>query len=152
MDISIRAARQTDIRGMMELMDQLYTRDLSATLPTILAEYIRSNATCLVQVAETKDEESPDEMPKIIGAIIGSYRLDLEMEARCGFVDGIVVDADFRSQGIGKLLMQSFASWTLSKQCTLMQLFSVRGDWFNSLGFEVRQVHLHQMNATQLAN
>lgn len=147
MDVNIRAARQTDISAMMDLMDQLYTRDVSATLPSILAEYIRSSATCLIQVAETYEED-----PRIIGVIIGSYRLDLEMEARCGFIDGVVVDEDYRSQGIGKLLMQSFASWAVSKQCTLLQLFSARGDWFMDLGFEVRDVTLHQMHAAHLVN
>jgi N-acetylglutamate synthase-like GNAT family acetyltransferase len=146
MDINIRAARQTDISGMMALMDQLYTRDINATLPSILAEYIRSSATCLVQVAETQEAD-----PQIIGAVIGSYRLDLAMEARCGFVDAVVVDENYRSQGVGKMLMQSFAAWALSKQCTLLQLFSARGEWFEDLGFEVRDVNLHQMHAGQLA-
>lgn len=147
MDVNIRAARTTDIHVMMSLMDQLYTRDVSATMPSFLEEYIRSSATCLVQVAETDEEE-----PRLVGAVIGSYRFDLQMEARCGFIDGVVVDENYRAQGVGKLLMQSFAAWAVSKQCTTLQLFSARGDWFLDLGFEERDANLHQMHAAHLAN
>lgn len=134
-DVVVRRATQDDVDGMEPLLHDLYEADIGPDFSTILAEFIEGEAH-LVLVAALAG--------RIVGVLIGSYRLDIDYECRAGLVDAIVVHKGHRGKGIGTRLMQDFERWARDRRCTALQVQQGRGWFFERMGFKERTVVFYQ--------
>ncbi|MBN1342691.1 MAG: GNAT family N-acetyltransferase [Phycisphaerae bacterium] len=135
MVVSLRPATMDDIEEMMPLFDMLYREDIGPDYRDLLAESIESNAH-QVTVAIGEGE--------IVGAIVGSYRLNLDLECRTGHLDALAVGRGHQGRGIGRALTRNVAKWARAKGCTMLQVHNGRQEFFEPLGFEQRPVRLHE--------
>jgi len=142
MNVQVREATEDDVAETMPLFVDLYRGDLGEHFVEILTEYVTVAAHCVL-VAIRKD--------RIVGVLVGSYRLDIDYECRAGFVDAVIVDKDCRGQGIGKTLLRSFADWAAAKGCTAIQVMNARPHFFESIGFQERPCVLHQVSPATLS-
>ena len=141
MGVKLRIATRDDVGDMMPLFLDLYKRDIGAHFSDVLEEYIGSDSHLVaVAIADAR----------IVGLLIGSYRLDIDYECRAGFIDAIVVDEAYRMQGTGKRLVRNFAEWAKTKGCTVLQVLNARGEFFENIGFKERQVRLHQVSVGEI--
>ncbi|PKV51647.1 ribosomal-protein-alanine N-acetyltransferase [Aquimarina sp. MAR_2010_214] len=112
MEVSIRHARIEDAEPISLLSDQLgYKSNNNRTLNR-LVEILKNKDNC-VFVAVDND--------KIIGWIHGFYTLRVESDP---FVEigGLVVDKNYRKNGIGKLLVEYIINWCTSKKYRLIRV------------------------------
>ena len=141
MGLQVRKATIGDFGDMMALFHDLYGGDIGPHFSDVLREYIGSDSH-LVTVAISD--------ARLVGVLIGSYRLDIDYECRAGFVDAIVVHKDCRSQGIGKRLVRNFAEWAKDRGCTVLQVLNARGKFFENIGFKERPATLHQISIEEI--
>lgn len=136
MGAKLRIATKDDVGDMMPLFFDLYKGDIGPHFSDVLEEYIGSDSHLVTAaIADAR----------MVGLLIGSYRLDIDYECRAGFIDAIVVHEDCRMQGIGKRLVRNFAEWAKSRSCTVLQVLNARGEFFENIGFKERQVMFHQV-------
>ncbi|MEE1947107.1 GNAT family N-acetyltransferase [Pedobacter sp. KR3-3] len=134
MKISIQkldTINETEAQQLCELTTQLgYTNEPTAFAKR-LQHLINSKADCIF-IALADD--------KIVGWIHGAYQLTLESPP---FVEilGLVVDADFRGQQIGKRLVDAVKIWSqafevekIRVRCNIIRLAS--HEFYKRLGFE----------------
>ncbi len=87
---------------------------------------------------------------QIVGWIHGIYSLRIESDP---FVEigGLVVDKDYRRQGLGKLLVDKIVEWSLSRNCHKMRVRCniIRPEanaFYGSIGFkEIKQQKVYDM-------
>lgn len=141
MGIELREATRDDVQDMMPLFRDLYRGDIGTHFCDVLEEYIASDSHFVtVAIADAR----------IVGLLIGSYRLDIDYECRAGFIDAIVVHKDCRGQGIGKRLVRAFVEWAKSRSCTVLQVLNARGEFFENIGFKERRVRFHQASIHEI--
>jgi len=131
----LRAATAADADDVMRLLLDLYKGDVGPDMPDLLAEYISSDSTRVTLAAEGG---------RIVGVLIGSYRLDIDYECRAGIVNAIVVDKEHRRQGLGRRLVQDFAQWAERRGCSCVQVMNGKAEFFERMGFQERPARLHQ--------
>lgn len=136
MTVALRTATKDDLDQLMPLFVDLYKGDIGPGFRDVLDEYVRQDAhRVIVAVCEGR----------VVGVIVGSYRMDIDYECRAGFVDAVVVHEAHRGQGIGRQLVGSLADWAAGRGCTVMQVLNGRREFFEGLGFEERPVRFHQV-------
>lgn len=107
MNFIIRSAEIKDSESILELARQLGYESDSKAIKNRLSEILKKSDHCVYAALENG---------KIIGWIHGFYSLRVESDS---FVEigGLVVDADYRKKGIGKLLVEEIIRWAYSKKC-----------------------------------
>lgn len=134
MQISIRIAEINDSEFITKLSNQLgyetQISDIQNRLKKILA-----NADNCVYVATEKG--------KIVGWIHGFFSLRIESEF---FVEigGLVVDENFRKNGIGKKLVDKIMEWSKLKNCKKVRVRCnmIRKEshrFYENIGFEINK-------------
>ena len=136
----MRPATENDVDEIVLLLkEQLYEPhggDVGPHLASVLRECVSSDRhMSTVALAEGQ----------IVGVMIGSYRIDIDYEARVGFVDAIAVREDLRRQGIGRALCRSLAEWGRRRGCTYLQVLNGNQQFFEGIGFREREVRYHQV-------
>lgn len=107
--VAIRLAQSGDSDRIAQLCHQLgYTESIEAVQKR-LDQLQQTHHSNVVYVAET-------ETAGVIGWI-HLYICQVLMADRMGVVGGLVVDTDFRQQGIGKLLLRYAKQWASTQGC-----------------------------------
>ena len=139
---AVKSASRDDVPDIMRLMSVLHRGDIGSHMEEIVQEFI-SDETHLVIVAVINKS--------VQGLLIGSYRLDIDFECRCGLIDAIVVDEAVRNEGIGKRLFNEFVRWARSHGCTMLQVVNPNRKFFAKLGFKDRNVVFQQVSINPVA-
>jgi len=134
-DVTIRPARPDDWESIIRLLRILYKGDVGGGLIALVQEYLNSPSH-LVLLAMRE---------RLIGVLIGSYRLDIDYECRAGLVDAIVVEESVRNQGIGRNLIGEFTRWARGRGCAMLQVVNPNEGFFEALGFKERPLRFQQM-------
>lgn len=122
-EVSIRLANLNDLSSMADLLKELFTIEDDFAIDTqkqihglqLLLQ--QSNTTVLVAHYHNR----------IVGMVLMQQLISTSMGERVGFIEDMIVQSDFRGQGIGSLLLTSLM--TASKQLGYKRL---------SLGVDLR--------------
>jgi len=137
--LDVRPARRDETAAMLPLLRSLYEQfgdGLGPAFEGLLDEYIASDShAVLVAVADGA----------LVGVLIGSYRLDIDLECRAGFIDALIVHGDYRIRGAGRSLLGAFARWARDKGATVLQVLNCHRKPFEAIGFRERPTRLHQI-------
>jgi N-acetylglutamate synthase-like GNAT family acetyltransferase len=139
MHVELRVATKQDISELMVTLRELYEsrgEGLGANFSDLLEEFVVSD-THLVMLGLVDGS--------IAGALVGSYRLDIDYECRAGFIDAIVVRQNQRRRGVGRALVSEFAKWAADRGATALQVLNGRREFFEGIGFEQRKAAFHQV-------
>lgn len=112
--IEIHQAKITDAKAIAFLSDQLGYTSSEAAIQQRLHVIFQDLNQCVFTAFYNQ---------QLIGWIHGFIALRVESEA---FVEigGLVVNEQFRQQGVGKLLVEKIYSWSLTKQCNQIRVRS----------------------------
>jgi len=127
--IRIRRARLSDVSGLAALTGQLGYPASAKQIAARLKEVLRAR-TGACFVAETRDRA-------LAGWVHVSVKPLLEVD-RCAEIDGIIVDEDLRSTGVGARLLDEAERWAQKRHCTGMNVRS------NILRERAHQFYLRQ--------
>jgi N-acetylglutamate synthase-like GNAT family acetyltransferase len=107
MEYSIRKAEIKDSESIAELSNQLGYKSDSRLIEHRLTELLKNPDHCVFVGLENG---------KIIGWIHGFYSLRVESNS---FVEigGLIIDFNYRKQGIGKLLIEEINNWSNLRKC-----------------------------------
>lgn len=132
MHIVIRNAGLNDAKSIAELSDHLGYQSEIAGIKKRLIKLLK-NTDNLVLVASENDN--------IVGWIHGFYSLRVESDP---FIEigGLVVNAHYRKQGIGKLLVDQILKWSDEKKCEKVRVRCnrIRKEshlFYRKIGFEI---------------
>jgi diamine N-acetyltransferase len=125
MQISFRAAKQTDIEWLVGAMREFnrvddYGFDENVA-PVALQKFINDSSLGGLWLIENDD--------KAIGYVVLSFGYSFEFHGRDAFVDELFIEADYRGQGIGRQTIQF-----IEEQCKLSGV--------NALHLEVERTNL----------
>ena len=112
MPIYIRIAEINDSKAITELSNQLGYKTQNSNIKNRLKNILKNTDNC-VYIA-IKNET-------VIGWIHGFYSLRIES----GFfveIGGLIVDGNFRKQGVGKKLVDKIIEWSKSKNCSKIRV------------------------------
>lgn len=130
MELLIRTAQLTDAESITQLSNQLgYTTTIEKMQQRLSAILPNTDNCVFVMTANGQ----------LIAWIHGCYSLRVESDP---FVEigGLVVDADHRRKGIGRMLIEKIIRWALVKNCDKIRVRcnTLRKDsheFYNSIGF-----------------
>jgi len=112
MEIVLRQITTADVKEITELAHQLgYTMPQEQMLRNIIAILEHKDCDAFVAVHEKC----------VIGWIGLTYRIQLESAPFCE-INGLVVQEQYRSKGIGKMLIKKAVDWTMNKGCDHLRL------------------------------
>lgn len=98
---SIRKADSNDIEGMVGLLAELFSIEDDFTIDSKKQrcglELILKNSAAVILVAEKEDQ--------VIGMISMQSLISTAMGERSGLIEDMIVTAEYRLQGIGRLLL-----------------------------------------------
>jgi len=112
MQVAIRPMEISDATSATELSNQLGYRNSVEEMQLRIAEMLQHNYNCLF-VAVSNDS--------VTGWIHGCHVTRIES---CSFAEigGLVVDQNFRQQGIGKLLVMAVTNWAIKNGITKLRV------------------------------
>jgi ribosomal protein S18 acetylase RimI-like enzyme len=97
--LKIRHATPSDWERTLPLFEQLYHGDIGPDLRNVFTTLATSKENCIF-VAQ-QDE-------KLVGALVGSFYLDIDWEGKIAKLQAIVVDEPCRRHEVGGILLQHF--------------------------------------------
>ena len=134
MEIIIRDAEIKDSESITELSNQLGYETLHTDIQNRLKKIFENPDNCVFVATKNK---------KVIGWIHGFYSMRVESDF---FVEigGLVVNENFRKNGIGKKLVNKVIEWTESKKCSKVRVRCnvVRKEshrFYENIGFEMHK-------------
>ena len=134
MQISIRIAKINDSEFITELSNQLGYETRNADIQNRLEKILTNTDNCVYVATESG---------KIVGWIHGFFSLRIESEF---FVEigGLVVDENFRKNGIGKKLVYKVIEWSKLKNCKKVRVRCnvIRKEshrFYENIGFEINK-------------
>jgi GNAT superfamily N-acetyltransferase len=126
----IRPARDKDAVGLFALAKSFATTfavQESEFLPS-LAVLLNDGSACL-NVAEATG--------KVVGYLLGFHHETFFADGPVGWVEEVMVAPEFRSQGIGRALMETFEAWAQDRNCKLIALATRRAAaFYRALSYE----------------
>jgi aminoglycoside 6'-N-acetyltransferase I len=111
--IKYREAEEVDFPSLLKMGEQLWTKIKKDELATHLRNACNSS-TKKVYIALTPEEEA-------VGFSVFSIRTDYVEGATTsptGYLEGILIEAEFRKLGIAKSFIQQGEAWCKEKGCT----------------------------------
>ena len=134
MQISIRIAHINDAEFLTKLSSQLGYETQNAAIENRLKKILINADNCVYVALESE---------KIVGWIHGFYSLRIESDF---FVEigGLVVDENFRKNGIGKKLVDKVIEWSTLKECNKVRVRCnvTRKEihkFYENIGFEINK-------------
>lgn len=134
MKLSVRNAEIKDTETIAELSSQLGYKSADNIIRERLRAILSDDENCVFVAIESE---------KVVGWIHGFYSQRIESDA---FIEigGLVVDTDYREQGIGKLLVAKINAWSLTKGCKKVRVRcnTIRKEthiFYEKLGFELNK-------------
>ncbi len=107
MEIKIRNAEISDSESITELSNQLGYKTLHTDIQNRLKRILEHRENCIYVATESG---------KVVGWIHGFYSMRVESDF-CVEIGGLVVNDNFRKNGIGKKLVDKVIGWTELKNC-----------------------------------
>jgi GNAT superfamily N-acetyltransferase len=119
-NITYGEANETDIADLISLLSILFgiEKDFSADFTkqkTGLEMLLKNPQAATIQVAKNA-------AGKAIGMVSAQLVISTAQGAKSAWVEDMVIDADYRDQGIGKQLLQNALDWAKNKGATRAQL------------------------------
>ena len=134
MEITIRDAEINDSESITELSNQLGYQALNTDIQNRLKKLLESPDNCVYVATESR---------KVVGWIHGFYSMRVESDF---FVEigGLVVNENFRKNGIGKKLVGKVIEWTELKNCSTVRVRCnvIRKEshkFYENIGFEINK-------------
>ena len=147
MVINYRNASLHDLPALMPLLHALYNHDVGEGLESVVAEMLQDDRYFkLIAEEETNGaiviakphlmDSSNKICGSIIGFFLGSTRLEVDFECRCGIIEEIVVVEKYRGKGIGRELLSKFVDWAKKQHCQGLLVPCGREGFYEKEGFE----------------
>jgi GNAT superfamily N-acetyltransferase len=138
-EIQIRAAQTTDADDLFQLAKEFATSFApeKSAFDISFKKLLMTSDACLA-VAESEG--------KIIGYVLGFDHDTFYANGRVAWVEEIMVHADFRKKGIGKLLMAHFEKWARVRNSKLIALATRRASsFYKAIGYEESAVYFRKL-------
>jgi len=141
--ITFDEAKSTDINDLVRLLSVLFSIEKDFNPDTskqqnALQLILKNKATATIQVARNKTGT-------VIGMVSAQLVISTAEGAASAWVEDMVIEATYRSQGIGKQLLENIGIWAKNKGATRAQLL-VDIENIDAIGY---YAHLH-WDTTQL--
>ena len=132
MDIKIRNARPDDLDAMTDLLQELFSIEADFEVDeqrqhrglSMMLDGCRKHRC--VQVAESEG--------MVVGMATGQMLVSTAEGGMVALIEDMVVHGPYRGAGIGRMLMESVASWARRRGATRLQLLADRTN-FQALDF-----------------
>ena len=135
-NIKIRRLTINDIDALMKLLTQLWPDKpvVENAVKNVIEKGLNNDSQ--IYICATDNE-------KLIGYCSLSIKNNLWMEATSGNVDELVVDNEYRNQGVGKLLMAEIEKIAQDYMCKRLYLESafhrtIAHEFYEKFGYEKR--------------
>ncbi len=132
--IEIRKLTINDIDALIKLLEQLWSD--KAINKNAVKDVIKNglSSNCQIYICATDNE-------KLIGFCSLTVKNNLWFEANSGDIDELVVDKEYRNQGVGKLLMNEIEKIAQDYGCQRLYLESashrtIAHEFYEKLGFK----------------
>lgn len=114
--MEIRKAKIEDNDRVFELLNELYENKMNYNVfSEIYKEKINDKGSYYICAVE--DE-------KIVGILISEISVKLHRAKKQSFIENLIIDKNYRSRGIGKLLLQDAIEYARNQDCEVIELTS----------------------------
>jgi GNAT superfamily N-acetyltransferase len=141
-------ANEADIPAMTGLLGILFgiEKDFSANISKQkigLALLLKNPQTATIQIARNA-------AGKAIGMVSAQLVISTAQGAKSAWVEDMVIDADYRGQGIGRQLLQNALDWAKNQGATRAQLLvdmtnAEAQDYYTHLSWEVTHLQARRV-------
>ena len=114
--LEIRRFELSDIKVVYELLNELYSGKIKFDIFERIYKDKLENRFSYNIVAILNG--------KIIGLLISEISVKMHRSKKCSFIDDIIVDKDYRGNGVGKLLLESAVNYSIEQDCEVIELTS----------------------------
>ncbi|OFZ22636.1 MAG: hypothetical protein A2202_05015 [Bdellovibrionales bacterium RIFOXYA1_FULL_36_14] len=127
MEYIIRNAQLDDLEKIMPLLQVLYKNDVGSGLIKVIERCLRDRK---YYKAIAFDNDN------VIGFFLGSSRLEVDFESKCGIIEEIIVHNEYQGKGLGKALLDRFEIWAKENGCDDLLVPCGREGFYEKMGFE----------------
>lgn len=120
MNLTIRRAKETDIKQLTNLLNQLF----SIEEDYIFDEKKHEKGLKLLIKSENNIVLVAQYNSKVIGMLTAQTTISTVEGTITALLEDMIVDKDHRNKGIGKLLMKNIETWANQKNITRLQLLA----------------------------
>jgi PhnO protein len=115
-NLEIRKFELNDIKFVYELLNELYNGKIKfdifeKTYKDKLEDKFSYNIVAVLD-------------GKIIGILVSEISVKMHRAKKCSFIDDIIVDKNYRGNGVGKLLLESAINYSIEQDCEVIELTS----------------------------
>lgn len=133
MDIKIRDYEQSDYKGLISLLSEVYGSKIEQ--PILESVYITSSRSIIVAL---------DESENVVGCTFVEIQEDFVRPSRIAYVTYVAVDERFRKQGIGRKLLLAVEDICKRCNCSAIELTSANfrigaHAFYESLGYSKKK-------------
>lgn len=114
--MEIRKIKINDLDRVFELLNELYENKLTYNkFKEIYKLKLNDiNSYYIVAILDSK----------IVGVLTSEIQVKLHRERKQSFIEDLIVDKEYRNQGIGKALLQDAVDYAKSNDCEVIELTS----------------------------
>lgn len=114
--MNIRKASLEDKDNIFALLNKLYENKIQYDIFSKIyeAKWNNENSYYIVAVEDNK----------MVGVLIMEMFIQLHRAKKTSFVDDLIVDEEYRNNGIGKLLLQNAIAYAKQQDCEVVELTS----------------------------
>ena len=143
MDVKIRNARFDDLDALTALLRELFS--IEADFAVDEQRQRRGLTLMLDGCSKHRCVKVAEVGGQVIGMCTAQTLISTAEGGIVTLVEDVVVDLQFRCQGIGRKLMESIEDWALSRGTTRMQLLADRSnfsalDFYDKIGWHPTQL------------
>jgi len=132
--MKIRTATKDDIPVMAELLHELFAIEVDFT-PDFAAQ---SEGLRLLIERESTEIFVAEVQDNVVGMCSVQIHVSTAKGREVGVVEDVVIDVDYRGQGLGAALLRRLEEWSVQRGLTRLQLLADK-DNHPALGFYRRQ-------------
>jgi GNAT superfamily N-acetyltransferase len=136
---TIRNAVPNDADALFALVEQFATsfKPERDAFDVSFSHLLSDDSACL-NLAETDG--------RVVGYCLGLDHYTFHANGRVSWVEEISVRADFRGQGIGRALMESFEAWAVGRKSGLVALATRRAaSFYEALGYKESAAYFRKL-------
>lgn len=114
--MEIRKIALNDLNRVFELLNELYENKLKYNKFKEIYK-LKLNDTNSYYIVAILDN-------KIVGVLTSEIQVKLHRERKQSFIEDLIVDKEYRNQGIGKVLLEDAVNYAKSNDCEVIELTS----------------------------
>ncbi len=139
LEVTIRQVRLAEGDELFRLVDKFATSfQPDKALFTKHLSLLLSDESVFLRIAEHE--------LRLVGYCLGFDHYTFYANGRVSWVEEIMVEEQFRNQGIGKQMMESFELWSQSRGSRLIALATRRAaSFYKGLGYEESAVYFRKL-------